>query len=500
MYKKTSFVISIFLFLIFFSLKAQTIKWGKGYPLTAKSAFVTTYDYVKDKYTMLDNGEGIYTCKREKDGKITIDKFSYNLDRIFTKTISVPVNGGKPSELVKFFLSDGKIRLAVADFGDMTAKVSFYDVLPSGTISAPISAVENNDISIMLNDQPESSSETKNVLLFSYNPYDSKDPGVSASYAVLSPDLKTVIKKGKFRLPLNFKLNDQNRVYFEFTELKLAADNSIHGICKVPKDNEQKEKLKEYFKYEVFSFYPDNNEVKLYSFLKPDQYISGAKLFLPNPGTLEMSILYTGVGSIYFDGISDIKIDLKSRSLLSRTDNPSPRQVIEPLVNGKKLFRNSFAYKWYSKKADGGTILLLENYYVSGGYYYNNFLLRMELDKNGKVIKTTGLPKYQGYTSPDYYFSVVPFQIGEKLNVVYLELAENISVTTPADFKMLQLVTAAGTISGSFDNQGNIERKILYTRDKEQTLIKPEYYLPLKDGIVIYGEQGATFSLGMIKF
>jgi|GEM_PF-2024612 hypothetical protein len=525
--KHLSNLFSLFLFLLILThtqtLKAQTIEvqWGpvlkndsKNYPMDIigkdESGFFQITYRSRDYY---------------------IEKFSNAMTLIFSHKLEVFVAKGKPTTYENVVYLKGKIIYFSSYYDDKNST----RVLFGSYISTTTGIAEPKLYSVAsFLDQPNKrsmtfdasiTSDSSKILIISNIVERSKEENERFNYTIID-DAFNKLANSFIELPYA-------GVNCRITDYIVDNNNNVHMLYRL---NLKKEGLKESdddvnFAYYLFSYYSSDKSTVEYNLKVGDNVVSGIDIKLDKKNEyLYIPGFYSNKSEYGFKGTFISKIDIQNKKVVySKTKDFTADFLAlfykkpETTKAGKKVTKELYDYipRFIHITENGEVFVVSEQYwlnvvtstqYVSTGngggyttttrtyYYHYNHLIAVNFNSDGDVAWTAKIPKLQLTTNDaGFYSSIATFVHKDKLYMIYNDNPKN-GTSAEVNYTMSQPLKSQ-TIITSIDNNGNIEKNVLFKEQDRAAVVRPKFTVQISpEEVIVYSVRGKQYKFGKLVF
>lgn len=307
-----------------------------------------------------------------------------------------------------------------------------------------------------------------------------------------------------------------NKLLFE--DLLLDGDSAVYMLISEEADHfsNKKSDTRKARNYKLASFFTKENrmiELELSLGLK---WVYDARLSITQTGALQVAGYYSNYTDLILSGTFALNINRSTQEIETQGLKPFSRDFktqFRPssgVVDEREL--GYFQFDKIYNLPNGNTQLICEKRYsytstvynpATGTYmvvtvYRSDNLIITEIDEKGDIVFNLNIPKFQA-SSRDFglYTSYSSFRRDNKTYFLYNDNEQNSGSNDK--FREMNSADDSDAVLVEIDKDGTVNKTILYNHAKEQTVLRPEYYLPTPDGIVLYTQSSKKFRLARLS-
>jgi len=366
----------------------------------------------------------------------------------------------------------------------------------------------------------ESSRDSSKILVYYNRPYKKKEKE-KFGFHVFDQEFNEIYSK-KITLPYSDQLYDLQN---------FAVDNegNMHIIGKIFKEKRRNSRRgKPNYNYEVLSYY-DNGETKEKNPIKvPGKYLNDMRVAIDKAGNIACGGFYSSSASFNVDGTYWLKIDPKTKEILSKnfkefdidfiTQNMKKRKekkAKKKEAKGKEVELFSYDLDRIIFDNNGGAVLVGEQYFIttststdSNGrtrttyrYHYNDIIV-VKILRDGSIEWAEKIPKVQmsvndgGFYS-SYHLSVVK----DKLYFVFNDNPKNLTNEGDGKLKNYVLNKESLVVLVTMNQKGEQVKEALFDAREAEVYIRPK--VGEQTGYaetILFGQKRKKQKLAKVKF
>lgn len=503
------------------------ITWGEEQPVGKKSVF--------DDIIGTDES-GVYIIKRVFKGKmpLLIEKYDNNMKLV--KSIPSALGDKKKARYYEYATQiDGELILFSTFLDKKTkTKLLFAQSINKKSLKPSSKLIKVGAIEYSGSNRRNTGSFTyqvsgddKRILIYYSLPFE-KGENEKFSYHVFDKDLNLLWEKA-VTVPYADEL-------FGVADYQIQENGDMYLLSRIYQDKAKvTKKGKPNYHYQIIAYTNKGNDVKEYPIILKDKYLSEMKITINADGDIICGGFYSNVSPYAIDGSYFLKIDSKSKEIVSKsfkefgldfiTQNMTDKQKKKTTKRdskGKDVELYSYDLDNIILRDDGGAVLVGEQFFIkvvtstdSQGnttttyhYFYNDIIV-ISINPSGEIDWTEKIAKRQ-HTRNDggYYSSYTMAIVDDKMNFIFNDNVKNLASAKMTKGKekgqiynfTRQFKTSVAVLV-QLDSDGRQVKEALFNAKEAELLIRPKVCEQVSDNeLVIYGQKRKTERFGKIDF
>jgi len=311
-------------------------------------------------------------------------------------------------------------------------------------------------------------------------------------------------------------------------------NGAVHVLGKVfNKKLRNKRKGKTNYKFQILSYYKDEDEVKKYDIRLKDKFINKILLTVNNDNNIICSGFYSDMDADVANGVFFLTIDGQTKQVLTESykkfdadfltqylSKARKKRVKKRMAKGKKGMLVHYDLDDIVTKSDGGAVLIGEYYNVvavtstttmngvtttrTTYYYYYGNIIAVNIAPDGQITWAKKVPKLQiSINRPGYFASYAKMITDKHIYFIYNDNPKNLTTTKNQKGKIYSLRGPKKSIItlATIDLDGNLKREMIKKPEKSKLYITPRVCRQLnKKTMVLFGQRGKRYRFARLIF
>ncbi len=295
--------------------------------------------------------------------------------------------------------------------------------------------------------------------------------------------------------------------------MRLSNDGMAYMMAEITEQRNTKVKGEAGFYFQLFAINPKGNgDITTYDLKLPEKAITDISYSLEEGKYIVCSGFYGNVkGSKYstgqIDGIFYFRINKETKEIESTGVKPLDRDFIADLTSEKsankgKGISNNFTITNFTKRGDGGAILIAEyrDFYViaysdKNGthyvyHYIRNNIIVININPDGSIKWYANIPKKQHTQNDGGLYSSYMYAIkGDKMEFVYNDDARNYDPNHPRettkDLKTMTSPSKSMAVLVELSSSGQFTKSPLFNNKENKSTLTPSKALSIGNSELI---------------
>jgi hypothetical protein len=486
MFKRTPLLLAL-LFVSFYSLSQSIdLAWGPEKKFDRRNDELGFVGKVKGHfYTLRREDKKMYLAKnRVTDMGLVFEKqIRWNDGRKNTSDNNLTFNSFRLfRDNFVFYFEDYSRK---DDIQRLYAQKISFDGEPIGSlveVGSRVKLKRSKDGSFTLSYSPDSTN-----FVVTINPSFDKYNNERFIFKVFSQDLDN-IHNAEVVLPFQ----DKN---FEVESVSLGRNKLIYVLAKITLTKKERANAKDddapYY-FDILTVNPKDGKVKEFEIDLDKRYVDEVDLLIDKKDNIKCFGFYgdmdvngrrkDGINGIFYFSVANGKIDNVSTK---EFDAELVKEIAgKRRANRSKGLRARFNLKNFFEKQDGGAMVLAEESYLivvttrsaNGGtttkyHYYRNSVIAINIDRSGKILWYTHIPKKQHVVNDDRFISFYAMYVKGKTYIIYNDERRN-AVDKSYD-KVMTNYFKSEPVVVTVSEDGKATKRLLSDNTRVNAIIKP---------------------------
>ena len=359
----------------------------------------------------------------------------------------------------------------------------------------------------------EVDNEFNNILLFVEVDRDARKDNYQAYFSVIDSNFSTLWKK-------TVKLKE-SQLQVDLSQFVLSANNEVFATARIFDSNKSAGKLSQMLSkdagYDSYVLRINEEGVKRFKLKVGDKFIKGFRIEESNYDDSMVCVAMTGdsrngpiQGMSYF-GLNPesgaVEFSKNRKFTDAELEKFGRKNTSKDRRSAEKGLDDEFRFREIIYKEDGSFLIVAEEYQVrirtsvdangnrnTTSTFINNHIMIAESDKEGNISDITLIPKKykatkSGYpTTPIYeekthYMFYSTLNNGERVYFLYNDDEKNLkrNITDPDKYKTVTNFRECVAVISHVDENGEIQKKELFSREDTGTLLMPKFSVGISD-------------------
>jgi hypothetical protein len=450
---------------------------------------------------------------------LALESYDHNLKLIKMADLEAVVNGDKASVNHIVWLNGDIIATITQDDKKADQVKLYYQLVDKKTLllkGSPqlLSAVsydKNSDVRFAYD-----VARDKNSMVIAISKPDEKKTKESYKLIVYDAGMKKKWEK-EVTLPYESKLFDKEDVLLDNQGNIYLRGRLYDEVAKEKRNGTVN------YTYKILAYRDNGTSSKEYDLSFPNEFITDLGFNITDDGKLAVAGFYSDKGTDSFKGIVFMLVDPVTGEATKKGKKEFDPKFLT-LFDRKSLKKNDAELLRYDLdniivRSDGGAVMLAEQYWVnvvtstttdaSGRmstrttyYYHYHDIIAVNVNPDLSISWATKIPKRQS-TANDYgYYSSYAYAVaGDKIEIIYNDNPDNLTITDPAKVADYSGVKKSVAVQVQISPDGKWKKTLLFSNKEQGEILRPKICEQSSaNEMFLYAEKGKDYVVGKLTF